>query len=149
MLEGATVEAASPNDSSADFVVRTRDGRTTLLEVKWAGEGWPQDVRRVAAATGKEWPENAVLLARHLSPGAIEWLREHGANWADDQDPRDRVLAAALEMLTEVGVNCVKFYPLNGRLDELTAVAGAAAERDMIVEPTGGITPDNLDETRR
>jgi hypothetical protein len=81
-LEGATVEAA-PSDS-ADLVVRTRDGREIKMEVKWAGEGWPQDVRRVAATVGERWPENAVLLARSLSPGAIEWLRERGANWADE-----------------------------------------------------------------
>lgn len=83
VLEGATVEAA-PSDSGADLVVRTRDGREIEIEAKWAGEGWPQDVRRVAAAVGERWPENAVLLARSLSPGAIEWLRERGANWADE-----------------------------------------------------------------
>jgi len=82
-LEGATVEAA-PSDSGADLLVRTRDGRAIAIEAKWAGEGWPQDVRRVAATVGEQWPENAVLLARSLSPGAIEWLRERGANWADE-----------------------------------------------------------------
>lgn len=82
-LEGATVEAA-PGDSGADLVVRTRDGREIEIEVKWAGEGWPQDVRHVAATVGEKWPENAVVLARSLSPGAIEWLRERGANWADE-----------------------------------------------------------------
>lgn len=81
-LEGAIVEAA-PSDS-ADLVVRTRDGREIKIEVKWAGEGWPQDVRRVATTVGERWPENAVVLARSLSPGAIEWLRERGANWADE-----------------------------------------------------------------
>lgn len=82
-LEGATVEAA-PSDSGADLVVRTGDGRAIAVQAKWAGEGWPQDVRRVAATVGRQWPENAVLFARSLSPGAIEWLRERGANWADE-----------------------------------------------------------------
>ncbi len=82
-LEGATVEAA-PSDSGADLLVRTRDGRSIAIEAKWAGEGWPQDVRRVAATVDEQWPENAVLLARSLSPGAIEWLRQRGANWADE-----------------------------------------------------------------
>jgi hypothetical protein len=82
-LEGAIVEAA-PSDSGADLVVRTRDGREIEIEVKWAGEGWPQDVRHVVTSVGERWPENAVLLARRLSPGAIEWLRERGANWADE-----------------------------------------------------------------
>jgi hypothetical protein len=81
-LEGATIEVA-PGQRGVDLVIQTRDGRDIGIEVKWAGEGWPQDVRRVATV-GKRWPENAVLLARRLSPGAIEWLRERGANWADE-----------------------------------------------------------------
>jgi hypothetical protein len=83
VLEGATVEAA-PGGGSADLVIRPPDGRGIEIEVKWAGEGWPQDVRRVAAPVGEQWPANVILLARSLSPGAIEWLRERGANWADE-----------------------------------------------------------------
>lgn len=82
-LEGVTVEVA-PSDSSADLVIRTCDGRTIAIEVKWAGEGWPQDVRRAAAEVSERWPVGLVLLARRLSPGAIEWLRGRGANWADE-----------------------------------------------------------------
>jgi len=82
-LEGATVEAA-PSDSDADLMVRARDGRMIAIEAKWAGEGWPQDVRRVAGIVGEHWPENLILFARRLSPGAIDWLRNRGANWADE-----------------------------------------------------------------
>lgn len=82
-LEGTAVEAA-PAGSDADLLVRTRDGRTVALRAKWAGEGWPQDVRRVAATIGERWPEDLVLLAHRLSPGAIGWLRDRGANWADE-----------------------------------------------------------------
>jgi len=82
-LEGADVEAAQ-RGSGADLIVRTHDGREIGIEVKWAGEGWPQDVRSVAPTIGERWPENTVVLARSLSPGAIEWLRERGANWADE-----------------------------------------------------------------
>lgn len=82
-LEGVTVEAA-PSDGDADLVIHTRDGRAIAMQAKWAGEGWPQDVRQVAATVGEQWPENVVLLARSLSPGAIEWLRDRGANWADE-----------------------------------------------------------------
>ncbi len=101
VLEGATVEAA-PSDSGADLVVRTRDGREIEIEVKWAGEGWPQDVRRVAASVGERWPENAVLLARSLSPGAIEWLRERGANWADEAGQARIVGPGGLVVIREV-----------------------------------------------
>ncbi len=81
-LDGVVVEPAS--DARADLVVRTRDGATIMVEVKWAGEGWPQDVRRAAANVPEPWPADVWLLAHHLSPGAIEWLRERGANWADE-----------------------------------------------------------------
>lgn len=53
---------------------------------------------------------------------------------------------AALAMMRETGIRSVKFFPIEGtkRLDELQAVAQAAAAADMMVEPTGGITPDNV-----
>ena len=100
-LERATVEAA-PSDAGADLVVRTRDDQPIEIEVKWAGEGWPQDVRRVAATVGERWPENAVVLARSLSPGAIEWLRERGANWADEAGQARIVGPGGLVVIREV-----------------------------------------------
>lgn len=66
------------------MLVQMRDGRQIAIEVKWAGEGWPDDVRRVARDIPHPWPEKVLVLARHLSPGAIEWLRERDANWADE-----------------------------------------------------------------
>ncbi|MGI8801438.1 MAG: type IV toxin-antitoxin system AbiEi family antitoxin [Solirubrobacteraceae bacterium] len=73
------------------MIVQTRDGRQFAIECKWAGEGWPDDVRRVARDAPEPWPANLVLLARDLSPGAIEWLRARGANWADEMG-RARIL---------------------------------------------------------
>lgn len=81
-LDGVVVEAAS--DARADLVIRPPDGAKIMVEVKWAGEGWPQDVRRAAANVPEPWPADVWLLAHHLSSGAIEWLRERGANWADE-----------------------------------------------------------------
>lgn len=53
---------------------------------------------------------------------------------------------AALDMLLEVGVRSVKLFPIQGesRLEEVATVAHAAAARNMMFEPTGGITPANL-----
>jgi 2-dehydro-3-deoxy-phosphogluconate aldolase len=55
---------------------------------------------------------------------------------------------AAMAMMKEMGVESVKFYPIEGtkRLEELRAVARAAAAKGMMLEPTGGITPDNVAE---
>ncbi len=83
VLDGATAQAAS-SSARPDILVQTRDGRQIAIEVKWAGEGWPDDVRRVARDIPHPWPQNVVVLARHLSPGAIEWLRERDGNWADE-----------------------------------------------------------------
>lgn len=82
-LEGVAVEPTE-HAPGPDVLVRARDGRTIAFEVKWAGEGWPQDVRDAARDVKAPWPAQVVLLARRLSPGAIEWLREIGANWADE-----------------------------------------------------------------
>jgi hypothetical protein len=82
-VDGAVVEPGA-RGPRPDVVVRTRAGRAVALEIKWAGEGWPQDVRRAARDIGEPWPADVVLLARHLSPGAVAWLRELGANWADE-----------------------------------------------------------------
>lgn len=53
---------------------------------------------------------------------------------------------AALAILKETGVQSVKFFPIEGtgRLEELRQIARAVAEMDMMLEPTGGITPENV-----
>lgn len=82
-LDGTVVEPAA-GQPKHDVVVRTPNDRTTAFQVRWAGEGWPQDVRTAAAKVDEPWPPNMVLIARELSPGAIEWLSARGANWADE-----------------------------------------------------------------
>jgi hypothetical protein len=79
-VDGAVVEAGA----QADLLIRTRSGGSISIDVKWAGEGWPQDVRRAAGDVPHPWPPNVVVLAQQLSPGAIDWLRERDANWADE-----------------------------------------------------------------
>lgn len=82
-VETAEVEVASPC-ADADFLVHLGESQMIGIEAGWAGEGWPQEVRRAAAEADEPWPENFVLFARRFSPGAIEWLRERDANWADE-----------------------------------------------------------------
>ena len=81
-IDGAIADTHSGSDG--DIALRLHNGRAVNFDVKWAGEGWPQDVRLAAADVAESWPANVVLLARQLSPGAIEWLRARGANWADE-----------------------------------------------------------------
>lgn len=86
ILAAATNSAiiAAGADRGTEVLVKTRDEQTIALQVKWAGEGWPQDVRRAIEDVPRPWPAEVVLLARRLSPGAIERLSELGANWADE-----------------------------------------------------------------
>lgn len=60
----------------------------------------------------------------------------------------DEELSAGLaaDLLQEVGVNSIKLFPMEGvrQLDQLRAVAQEAAGRGMMIEPTGGLTPQNL-----
>lgn len=81
-LDGTIVEPPEKR-AAHGIVISTPNHREVAFEVKWAGEGWPQDVRAAAADVAEPWPLSVVLLARRLSPGSIEWLRARGANWAD------------------------------------------------------------------
>lgn len=57
-------------------------------------------------------------------------------------------IKTAIAMIREMGGNSLKFYPMGGLKyrDELIEAAKACAEADFILEPTGGITTDNLEE---
>lgn len=91
------------SNKGVDVLVRSGSGSWIPIEVKWAGEGWPDDVRRVAARVPRPWPSNLVILARHLSPGAIEWLRERDANWADETGQARIVGPDGLLVIRELG----------------------------------------------
>lgn len=83
-LDGVVVEPSTDGQHGPELLVRPRNGATITIKVKWAGEGWPQDVRDAAADVPDPWPQDVWLLAHHLSPGAIDWLRSRDANWADE-----------------------------------------------------------------
>lgn len=71
-------------DSAADVMVTTTDGQTYLIELKAVGQGWPSDVRRFLGQLPQgEWPRQLVVVARSLSPGALQLLKERNANWID------------------------------------------------------------------
>jgi hypothetical protein len=89
-LDGTAAVRAAPQSDNSTLVVQTGAGDPVALRAVWAGEGWPDDVRRAAAGVPDPWPSDVVLLGRRLSPGAIEWLRARNANWADE-DARARI----------------------------------------------------------
>lgn len=81
-IDGATVAPRAKKDDKT--AIRLHDGHRVVFDIRWAGLGWPQDVRSATEDVPEPWPTDVVLLAHRLSPGAIEWLRARGANWADE-----------------------------------------------------------------
>lgn len=106
-LDGTLVERGTA-DVAWDIVVRPRGADSLVaLEVKWLGEGWPGDVRRLASFMPDTWPANLVLVAREFSPGALEWLSTREANWADETGRARIVGPGGLVVIREVARNAV------------------------------------------
>lgn len=82
-LDGAA-QVLPGRDRAHDFLLEMSDDSTIAIDAKWAGEGWPQDVRNALGASQAAGDANTIVVARHLSPGSIEWLRDHDFNWADE-----------------------------------------------------------------
>lgn len=70
-LTDVSITRDRDNGNTTDVTVTTVDGQTYRLEMLWAGEGWPSDVRGVLAQVPEdEWPRHLAVVARSLSPGA-------------------------------------------------------------------------------
>lgn len=65
----------------ADLSLISAD-REVRIEVVWAGEGFPYDVRKVGVGTG-EIPQTVIVAMRKASPGARDALEDSGVNWVD------------------------------------------------------------------
>ena len=54
----------------------------------------------------------------------------------------------AIAMIKDMGGDAIKFFPMKGlsAKDEFEAVAKACARNNLILEPTGGLDLDNLEE---
>lgn len=82
------VHEEPPPDARADLVLEALGVRYPL-GLTWAGEGFPEDVRR-ALATMWVKPERrsagtvAIVVARRISPGAQRILDEHAVSWVDE-----------------------------------------------------------------
>ncbi|WP_444659535.1 2-dehydro-3-deoxy-phosphogluconate aldolase [Caproiciproducens sp. R2] len=66
----------------------------------------------------------------------------------DCEQPAVIPVDTAIAMIREMGGNSIKFFPMGGlkSREELKAVAQACAGNHFILEPTGGISPDNFRE---
>jgi hypothetical protein len=138
VLDGAA-EVIHEGGQGPDLLLEMRDGTRVAIEVKWAGEGWPQDVKRALDEWSAASDENAIVVARHLSPGSIKWLREHDANWADESGQARIVGPHGLLVIREPKATR---RPTQGPF-AWSESAGAIAEA-LIGEPYGPILTETL-----
>lgn len=66
----------------------------------------------------------------------------------DCEEPAVISVDTAIAMIREMGGNSIKFFPMGGLKcrEELKAVAEACSRNQFILEPTGGISPENFCE---
>jgi hypothetical protein len=138
VLDGAA-EVVQDGGQGSDLLLEMRDGTRVAIEVKWAGEGWPQDVRHALETWSASSDENAIVVARHLSPGSIRWLREHDANWADESGQARIIGPRGLLVIREPKATR---RPTEGSF-AWSESAGAIAET-LIGEPDGPILTETL-----
>jgi hypothetical protein len=78
------VEPVAEGGDGRCAVIVSVGGVDHRLELVWAGEGWPADVDEVLAGVPPPWPRQLLVVGRRFSPGALDLLREHDANWVDE-----------------------------------------------------------------
>lgn len=114
----------------------------------------PNHINQVFPAAGytrgrmNELEASATLINALIEPSgtAGQVYISTGPSSSDFKEKVSCELAAA--MLAEIGVDSVKFYPIDGekRLDEVAAMVKAAVNAGLtIFEPTGGIDLDNVE----
>ena len=101
-IPGTAVKPGREGREGYPIVIVRTAGETYPLQVMWAGEGWPSDVRQaVAGMRRKTWPRQVVVTARRFSPGSLQMLRDWDANWADETGQARIVVPPGLLILRE------------------------------------------------
>lgn len=96
------LELASVDDRGNSTRVRARiAGRTYVVNAIWVGNGWPNEVREAIKLLGEGKGNRMVLTAKRFSKGAVQILREHEANWADQAGQARIVLPPSLVIARE------------------------------------------------
>ena len=96
-------------------------------------------------ATAAVVPEPAKASSTQ-SPGLVKIST--GPISKDCAEPANVPVDTAIAMIREMGGNSIKFFPMGGLKcrEELRAVAEACARNNFVLEPTGGIDPENFRE---
>lgn len=87
-------------DSASQVILKV--GRHAYrMELLWAGQGWPSEVRRILAEISLPWPRHKTVAAKSFSPGALSLLQEADANWVDSDGQARIVMPPALAIVKE------------------------------------------------
>ena len=124
-IDGAIVEPTSGR-ARPDLLIRPRDGRSIPVEVKWAGEGWPQDVRRAAGDVPVPWPPDV----QPLRGGGVA-ARLRRTSRAAAGAPRRRVIRAVVDP----GVLVSAFIGRQGSVTDRIVRAWRAGRVELVVSP--------------
>ncbi len=98
------------------------------------------------ANAGNETSHINALVSPAGTPGMVKIST--GPVSKDCKEPAVIPVDTAIAMIREMGGNSIKFFPMGGLKcrEELIAVAKACAGNHFILEPTGGISPENFGE---
>lgn len=72
---------SSNADGGHDWAMHLADDSTAMLELRWAGEGFPRDIEHALVRPTRP-NTHLVLVARRMSSGARENLADRGVSWA-------------------------------------------------------------------
>lgn len=92
----ATVEVGA----SGPLLAVRAGGHQYELPLIWAGDGFPQDVKRALGPAPHPRAMPAVLTARRLSPGARALAEAHGMSWLDGTGAARVLAPPALALVT-------------------------------------------------
>lgn len=99
-LPDTSIELRPAADGRAQAIIRS-GSQLYRIEVVWAGQGWPSEVRRAISEISRPWPRQLVIVAKRLSPGALDLLRGADANWVDEEGKARLVVPPGLVILRE------------------------------------------------
>jgi 2-dehydro-3-deoxy-phosphogluconate aldolase len=166
VLIGVMVKNFPTSEAATEIVEQYKENKIPVSVGLGAGD--PAMWKKVADVSAKTLPDhiNQVFPAAGYTLGRMEQLEASnilvnaliepsgtpgevyistGPNSSDFKEKISCEMAA--NMLAEIGVDSVKFYPISGdkRLDEVAAMVKAAVNAGIkIFEPTGGIDVENV-----
>ncbi|ALP39506.1 2-dehydro-3-deoxy-phosphogluconate aldolase [Aeromonas schubertii] len=137
-------------DNALSIGLGAGDPRQSAMVATLAGRLKPQHVNQVFTGVGASRAllgDADSLVNGLISPTGTPGMVKIATGPLSAAQPDGVVsIDTAIVLLKDMGGSSVKFFPMGGLAcrEEYRAVAEACARNDFMLEPTGGITPDNV-----